>query len=251
MKAISFGDLAHARTRGFNARVSTALAQIDEAVRIGKVGVSVSGGKDSLVLLDLARRVIPDIPAAFYDSGCEYPSTYEVIEHYGVETITPQRNLLEMLRYGGYWGYEKPTDPDAEFDFFSFLVGEPSQRFIALHDLAVVGIGLREQESAGRRMSGRRNGELYQLKSGIWHLCPLAKWTSNDVWGYIASRKLRYNTAYDRMAEVGIPRESWRICALLGMKGANTQGRFAFLRQMYPDLFRCLAAEFPKIREYT
>ena len=34
-----------------------------------KVFVSFSGGKDSTVLLDLARRVWADIPAVFIDTG--------------------------------------------------------------------------------------------------------------------------------------------------------------------------------------
>ena len=35
----------------------------------GKVAVSFSGGKDSTVLLDLARRAFPDIPAVFVDGA--------------------------------------------------------------------------------------------------------------------------------------------------------------------------------------
>ena len=37
----------------------------------GQVFVSFSGGKDSTVLLDIARRVYPDIPAVFVDTGLE------------------------------------------------------------------------------------------------------------------------------------------------------------------------------------
>lgn len=37
----------------------------------GRVFVSFSGGKDSTVLLDLARRVYADIPAIFVDTGLE------------------------------------------------------------------------------------------------------------------------------------------------------------------------------------
>lgn len=39
----------------------------------GKVYISFSGGKDSTVLLDIARKICPDIPAVFVDTGLEYP----------------------------------------------------------------------------------------------------------------------------------------------------------------------------------
>ena len=35
--------------------------------------VSFSGGKDSTVLLHIARQVDPDIPAVFVDTGLEFP----------------------------------------------------------------------------------------------------------------------------------------------------------------------------------
>ncbi len=40
-----------------------------------------SGGKDSLVALDLALRVEPNLPVVFFDSGLEYPETYEYLHH--------------------------------------------------------------------------------------------------------------------------------------------------------------------------
>lgn len=39
----------------------------------GKVFISFSGGKDSTVLLDLVRGLYPDVPAAYADTGMEYP----------------------------------------------------------------------------------------------------------------------------------------------------------------------------------
>jgi 3'-phosphoadenosine 5'-phosphosulfate sulfotransferase (PAPS reductase)/FAD synthetase len=39
----------------------------------GKVYISFSGGKDSTVLLDIARRMYPNIEAVFCDTGLEYP----------------------------------------------------------------------------------------------------------------------------------------------------------------------------------
>lgn len=43
----------------------------------GQVFISFSGGKDSTVLLDLARRVYPDIPAVYVDTGLVKAPVYE------------------------------------------------------------------------------------------------------------------------------------------------------------------------------
>ena len=46
----------------------------------GKVSISFSGGKDSTVLLDLARRIYPDIEAVFVDTGLEYPEIRDFVK---------------------------------------------------------------------------------------------------------------------------------------------------------------------------
>ena len=40
----------------------------------GNVYIGFSGGKDSTVLRDLVRRIYPDVPSVFADTGLEYPS---------------------------------------------------------------------------------------------------------------------------------------------------------------------------------
>lgn len=252
-KAVTSGDLARARLPVFKSRVARARACVETASSaIGRIGIAFSGGKDSTVTLDLVRSVVPDAPAAFMDSGCEYDSTYEMVRRYEVETIQPERFLLDMCRYAGHWGYRFPVDPDARFDFLAFLVYEPSYRWAQVEQLRVLAMGLRAEESAGRRMNARSKGDLYECAyDGLWHCCPLAFWNADDVWAYLASRELSYNAAYDRMAELGIPRDRWRISALLGLCGARTSGRFSYLRQLYPDRWNELVAEFPRIVEYT
>ena len=49
----------------------------------GKVYVSFSGGKDSTVLLDIARKLFPDIRAMFVDTGYSSPVSTNIPRHPG------------------------------------------------------------------------------------------------------------------------------------------------------------------------
>lgn len=56
----------------------------------GKVYIGFSGGMDSRVLLDLVRRIYPNVPAVFCDTGLEYPEIREFVKTINnVEFIYP------------------------------------------------------------------------------------------------------------------------------------------------------------------
>lgn len=69
----------------------------------GDVFVSFSGGKDSTVLLDIARRLYPDIEAVFSDTGLEYPEIKEYVKTYpNVTIVRPKHSFKQILTKYGY-----------------------------------------------------------------------------------------------------------------------------------------------------
>ena len=69
----------------------------------GNVYVSFSGGKDSTVLLDLARRAFPDMPAVFVDTGLEYPEIREFVKTIpNVEWLYPETPFNKVIEKYGY-----------------------------------------------------------------------------------------------------------------------------------------------------
>ena len=69
----------------------------------GKVYVSFSGGKDSTVLLHIARQLYPDIEAVFVDTGLEYPEIREFVKSFdNVTWLRPEMNFREVVTRYGY-----------------------------------------------------------------------------------------------------------------------------------------------------
>ena len=69
----------------------------------GKVYVSFSGGKDSTILLHIARELFPDIEAVYVDTGLEYPEIKQFVKSYdNVTLLRPDMSFNQVLDKYGY-----------------------------------------------------------------------------------------------------------------------------------------------------
>ena len=69
----------------------------------GRVACSFSGGKDSTILVDLARRISPEIPAVYVDTGLEYPEIREFVRSVpNVTWLRPERPFTKVIEQYGY-----------------------------------------------------------------------------------------------------------------------------------------------------
>ena len=91
------------------AKVLLTQARIDEfytgynTIGYGNAYISFSGGKDSTVLLDIARKRYPDIPAVFSNTGLEYPEIRRFAKaHDNVEVVQPKTPFNEVISRYGY-----------------------------------------------------------------------------------------------------------------------------------------------------
>lgn len=68
-----------------------------------KIYCSFSGGKDSTVLLDIIRKVYPDTPAVYIDTGLEYPEVKEFVKTVpNVTILRPEMTFRQVLEKYGY-----------------------------------------------------------------------------------------------------------------------------------------------------
>lgn len=69
----------------------------------GNVCISFSGGKDSTVLLHIARQIYPEIKAVFSNTGLEYPEIREFVSTFdNVDIVTPSMNFGQVISEFGY-----------------------------------------------------------------------------------------------------------------------------------------------------
>lgn len=79
----------------------------------GQVYVSLSGGKDSTVLLHIARQLFPDIEAVYVDTGLEYPELREFVKSIdNVTWLKPEMNFRQVLDKYGYPVISKEVSRD-------------------------------------------------------------------------------------------------------------------------------------------
>lgn len=104
-------DLLQMQSLPLSAKIQMTKRRISEWVEyFGEDGVyvSFSGGKDSTVLLDLVRKIYPEIPAVFVDTGLEYPEIREFVRTFeNVVWLKPKMNFRQVIEKYGYPFFSK------------------------------------------------------------------------------------------------------------------------------------------------
>lgn len=235
-----------------------------------------SGGKDSLVVLHLARQVAPDVPVVFFDSGLEFPETYayldQLADHWdlNLQVIQPTMTTLELLAATGAWDHTAAANP-AVPDLHQVHIIEPAGRAHQTHGPGELW-GVRAQESRGRAATythalraaacdcfppcttelerRRRHGGLITRADGTVAYGPIWDWHTSEVWAYIARHDLPVNPVYAKLRNLGAPEHFLRISAMIDGRRLE-EGRITWLRRGWPTLFEELTAILPRLREYV
>lgn len=219
--------------------------------------VAISGGKDSTVTLDLARRVHPGVHAVFYDSGIEFPQTLSYLtrlrEAWGfplhVYPATP--TALDVLEASGQWEHGRMKLPGD--DLHAACIQRPFE--LAQRELGRASLyGLRADESRTRLMLlSKQDGYVtnHDGSGALTHefLAPIWRWSFEEVHAYIGARSLPLNPLYDMLIKLGVPERRARVGLLVDGHSLD-QGRWALTRIVAPDLARRVEARLPALAEF-
>lgn len=236
--------------------------------------VAFSGGKDSLVVLDLALQACPAVPVVFFDSGLEFPETYQYLADvqqlwgFDLDVIEARPSALEILAGCGAWDHHRPDQVTA--NLFRSLIGVPAS---TAHDRHGPGElwGVRAEESRGRgvmyRQAAKKDGcdcrptcDAQQMRAqhggvvdrqdGTVAYGPVWDWSTDEIWQHIARRRLPVNSVYNKLRRLGAPEQALRV-ALMVDANQLTDGRITWLRRGWPEIFDELAAVLPRLREFV
>jgi phosphoadenosine phosphosulfate reductase len=180
-----------------------------------RLTVACSFQKEASVVLDLMLRVAPDARVFTLDTHVLFPETYEtwkrVERRYGIEVAVfagPSLGRQAALHGDRLWD----RDPDACCDLRKV---EPLRRALTEADAWVA--GLRREQSPSRASTPKL---AWDARHERWKFNPLADWSEDDVWSYIAEHDLPYNGLHDQgYAAIG--------CTHCTVPGAGREGRWA------------------------
>ncbi len=183
--------------------------------------VAFSGGKDSVVALDIVQRALPHnaFMVLFGDTGMEFPDTYRVIED--VEKYCKSNEISFYRSCSNLSPIEtwNKFGPPAQTMRWCCSVHKTSPQIILLrkimnnpHFRGMAFTGVRGDESASR--SEYKDVSLGEKVKGQYSCHPILEWGSAELFTYIYARDLIINEAYKK----GNIRAGCLVCPLAASK---------------------------------
>ncbi|MCV7285997.1 phosphoadenosine phosphosulfate reductase family protein [Mycolicibacterium wolinskyi] len=236
--------------------------------------VSWSGGKDSTVVVDLARQVDPNIPVVFFDSGLQFPETLNYLAdlseawRLNFEVIPAEPDLLTVMIALGGFDHHAP-DKQLGVELAELMITGPASAAHRRHGRGSLW-GVRGQEAPGRRALYRQRlasetraqpgqsrdevragaGGVIRRNDGTVTYGPIWDWQPSQVFEYLAGRGIKPNPLYDKLAKLGAPEHLIRVDSIIDASKLSN-GHIAWFQKGWPDLFDRLAIALPRLPEWA
>lgn len=183
--------------------------------------VAFSGGKDSIVTLDVVQRALPhnNFKVLFGDTGMEFPDTYDVVDE--IEIWCEKNNIGFLKAKSDYdpsftW---KTIGPPAQKMRWCCSVHKTAPQILLLRQLTnnphfkgMAMMGVRADESVTRSKYDELNfGTKHQ---GQYDYYPILHWNSAELFVYMYQERLIINETYKK----GNSRAGCLVCPMEAVK---------------------------------
>jgi len=181
--------------------------------------VAFSGGKDSCVLLDLVKSVLPQdsFVVVFGDTGMEFPDTYDVIDKVEEQC---KKDGIKFYRASSHFSPAESWElfaPPSSVLRWCCSVHKSTPQTLKLREITgkqdYIGldyVGVRAEESNARADYEYEN--YGKKQKGQYSHNSILEWTSAEIWLYIYSHNTVINNAYKK----GNTRAGCLFCPMSG-----------------------------------
>ena len=203
-----------------NRKVDFAIKLLQAIPQDGPIELSYSGGKDSDVILELAKMSGIPFEAIYKNTTIDPPGTIAHCKSKGVTIYPPKKTFLKLVEQKG-----QPSR-------FARFCCESLKEY-KIHDRAIQGIRRCESTARAKRYSEPEICRVYNAKERVRVYLPILEWTDEDVENFIAERNIKCAPVYyDENGKFHVERR----LGCLGCPLKSDKGKADFLR--YPKLLK-------------
>ena len=198
-----------------NKKIDFAIKLMQSIPQDGQIELSYSGGKDSDVILELARMSGIPFEAIYKNTTIDPPYTIKHCKDNGVKIVNPKQTFFQLIRENGF-----PTR------FKRFCCSKLKE--YKIHDRAIQGIRRSESNKRAERYKEPEYCRTYSAKEKVRIYLPILEWSNEDVEQFIKQRNIKCHPLYynefgefdvkKRLGCIGCPLASKKIRRLQFMK---------------------------------
>ena len=180
-------------TKELQKKVDRAIRLLQSIPQDGDIEISYSGGKDSDVILELAKMAGIPYRAIYKNTTIDPKGTIAHAREMGAEVIHPQKTFFELISEKGF-----PSR------FVRFCCSALKEYKIC--DRAIQGIRRSESLKRAENYKEPEMCRVYSVKEKVKVYLPILEWTDNDVAEFIKERNIKCHPIYYRGGQFDVTR---------------------------------------------
>lgn len=207
---------------GLNHKIELAIKLLQSIPQDGPIELSYSGGKDSDVILELAKMSGIHFEPIYKNTTIDPPGTIAHCKENGVTIIEPKLSFFQIV--------EQNSMPSRWSRFCCKYLKE-----YKVYDRAIQGIRRSESSKRAKRYKEPEECRVYPNKDKVRIYFPILDWTNDDVAQFINDRKIKCAPVYyDKNGKFHVERR----LGCIGCPMASDNGKKDF--KQYPKLLKQL-----------
>lgn len=154
-----------------------------QSIKADEIELSYSGGKDSDVILELAKMAGIKFRAIYKNTTIDPPGTIKHVKEKGVEIVRPKKNFAKLIQENGY--------PNRFMRFCCKYLKE-----YKILDKSIQGIRRSESRKRAERYKEPTYCRIYQKGEKVEVFMPILDWTDKDVKEFIDYYNIKCHPLY-------------------------------------------------------